>query len=44
VLRAVLADDPDAMPPDVALVWRFTRATLAHDAVADKYREEIAKR
>ena len=27
VLRfsAVLADDPDAMPPDVALVWKFTR-------------------
>lgn len=30
VLRAILADDPAAMPPDVALVWRFTRATLAH--------------
>src|SRR5262245_55670032 len=27
VLRAVLADNPDAMPPDVALVWKFTRAT-----------------
>ena len=44
VLRAVLADDPDAMPPDVALVWRFTRATLAHDAAADEYRERIVKR
>jgi hypothetical protein len=43
VLRAVLADDPDAMPPDVALVWRFTRATLVHDAVADTYREEIVR-
>ena len=32
VLRAVLADDPEAMPADVALVWKFTRATLAHDA------------
>jgi len=44
VLRAVLADSPDAMPPDVALVWKFTRATLAHDAAADEYREAIVKR
>jgi len=44
VLRAVLADNPEAMPPDVALVWRFTRATLAHDPAADEYREEIVKR
>jgi len=44
VLRAVLADNPDAMPPDVALVWKFTRATLAHDAAADAYREAIVKR
>jgi len=44
VLRAVLADDPDAMPPDVALAWKFTRATLAHDAAADEYREAIVKR
>ncbi len=44
VLRAVLADDPGAMPADVALVWRFTRATLAHDAAADEYRDEIVKR
>ena len=44
VLRAVLTDNPDAMPAEVALVWRFTRATLAHDAAADGYREEIVKR
>jgi hypothetical protein len=44
VLRAVLADNPDAMPPDVALVWKFTRATLAHDAAADEYSEAIVKR
>ena len=44
VLRAVLADNPDAMQPDVALVWKFTRATLAHDRATDAYREEIAKR
>src|SRR3954470_1088172 len=44
VLRAVLADNPDAMPPDVLLVSKFTRATLAHDAAADEYREAIVKR
>ncbi|MGH7635640.1 MAG: hypothetical protein ACRENC_18060, partial [Gemmatimonadaceae bacterium] len=44
VLRAVLTDDPDAMPPDVALVWKFTRATLAHDVVADEYRDAIVRR
>src|SRR3954454_13505810 len=44
VLRALLADQPDAMPPDVALVWKFTRATLAHDAATDEYRDAIVKR
>jgi hypothetical protein len=44
VLRAVLTDNPDAMPTDVALAWRFTRATLAHDPLADEYREAIVKR
>ena len=44
VLRAVLDENPDAMPSDVALVWRFTRATLAHDPTADAYREAIVKR
>ena len=44
ILRAVLADDPDAMPPDVAMVWKFTHATLAHDAAADVHREAIVKR
>jgi hypothetical protein len=44
ILRAVLADDPGAMTPEVALAWNFTRATLAHDVVADEYREEIVKR
>src|SRR5215468_1458504 len=44
VLHAVLADNPEAMPPDVALVWKFTCATLAHDAAADVYREAIVKR
>jgi alkylhydroperoxidase family enzyme len=44
VLRAVLAGNPGAMPPEVALVWKFTLATLAHDAAADEYREAIVKR
>jgi hypothetical protein len=44
VLRAVLADNLEAMPPDVALAWRFTRAMLAHDAAADDYREVIVER
>ena len=44
VLRAVLADNPEAMPPDVALVWKFTRATLAHDTAAYEYREAIVQR
>jgi hypothetical protein len=28
----------------VRLAWKFTRATLAHDAAADEYREAIVKR
>lgn len=43
VLRAILRDDVAAMPEDVALAWRFTRATLAHDAAADGYRREIVR-
>jgi len=44
VLRAVLAGQPDAMPPDVALVWRFTLATLTHEPEADGYRDAIVQR
>jgi hypothetical protein len=44
VLRAVLTDNPDAMTPDVALAWRFARATLAHDPAADDYRAVILER
>jgi hypothetical protein len=40
----VLADNLGGMPPNVALVWKFRRATLAHDAAADEYREAIVKR
>ena len=44
VLRAILMEDSAAMPDDVALAWRFTRATIDHDPAADTYREEIARR
>src|SRR5262245_29429663 len=44
ILRAVLRDDVAAMPDDVALAWRFTKATLAHDPAADDYRAVIHER
>ncbi len=44
VLRAVLTEDAAAMPDEVALAWRFTRATIDHDPSADRYRDEIVKR
>ena len=44
VLRAVLADNPESMPPDVRLVWNFTQATLARAAAADEYRAAIVRR
>ena len=44
VLRAVLTENVDAMPDDVALAWRFTRATIDHDPAADRFREEIVRR
>ena len=44
VLRAVLTEDPAAMPDEVALAWRFTRAVLDHDPAADRYRAEIVRR
>jgi hypothetical protein len=43
VLRAILTEDPARMPGEVALAWRFTRATLDHDPRADEYRDEIVK-
>jgi len=44
ILRAILTDDFAAMPDDVALAWRFTKAVLAHDPAADEYRAEILQR
>ena len=38
VLRAILAEDAAAMPDDVVLAWRFTRAALDHDPTVDEYR------
>src|SRR5262245_62882075 len=43
VLRAVLNEQPSEMPPEIALTWRFTRATLDHDPRADEYRDEIVR-
>ena len=43
-LRAILAEDAAAMPDDVALAWRFTRAALDHDPTVDEYRQEIVRR
>jgi hypothetical protein len=44
VLRAILNEDAEAMPDDVFLAWRFTRATLDHDPAASEYREAIVER
>ncbi len=44
VLRAILSEDVRAMPDDVALAWRFTRAALDHDPIVDEYRQEIVRR
>jgi len=44
ILRAILRDDVAAMPDDVALAWRFTKAILAHDPAADDYRAVILER
>ena len=44
VLRAILTDDVAAMPDEVALAWRFTKAVLAHDPASDKYRAVILER
>jgi alkylhydroperoxidase family enzyme len=43
-LRAILTDDVAAMPDEVALAWRFTKAVLAHDQAADDYRAVILER
>ena len=44
VLRAIVARDFVAMPDEVALVVRFTEATLRHVPEADELREEVVRR
>ena len=44
VLRAIVADDEDAMSEDVRLVTRYTRASLRHDIDAEGFRDEIVRR
>ena len=43
-LKAIVSGDLAAMPDDVALAVRFTRATLRHDWEADALREEVVRR
>jgi hypothetical protein len=43
-LRAIVSGDLAAMPDDVALAVRFTRATLRHDWEADTLREDVVLR
>jgi hypothetical protein len=44
VVRAVVAGDVGAMPDDVALAFRFARASLDRDPEADALREEVVRR
>ena len=44
-LRAILAGEQGALPPDAALGFRFARAVLARDvAEGDRLREEVVSR
>jgi len=43
-IRAILAGDERAMPPDAALGYRFAQMTLRHDPAADELREQIVTR
>jgi hypothetical protein len=43
ILRAIVAGEEGSMNDDARLGWRFTHATLAHDASADALREEIVR-
>jgi hypothetical protein len=44
VLRAIVTRDFAAMPEEVALVVRFTEATLRHAPEADELREDVVRR
>jgi alkylhydroperoxidase family enzyme len=43
ILRAVVARDFAAMPPEVALAVRFAQKTMAHAPEADELREEVVR-
>ena len=43
ILRAIIAADVHAMPDDVLLAYRFTKATLAHDASTNELREQVLR-
>ena len=43
ILRAVVARDFAAMPPEVALAVRFAQKTIAHAPEADELREEVVR-
>lgn len=43
LLRAALANDPAAMPADIAAAYRFGRAVAAHDGEADERRLELER-
>ena len=44
VVRAVVAGDVDAMPDDVALAYRFARASLDRAPEAEELRNEVVRR
>ena len=44
VLRAILARNEQAMPPDAALGFHFAEALLRHDRRADDLRSEVLRR
>lgn len=43
-LQAAARRDPDAMPADMALAWRYATAALQHDPAADELREQALAR
>lgn len=43
-LQAAARRDPEAMPADMALAWRFADATLRHDPETDALREQALAR
>jgi hypothetical protein len=44
ILQAIVKGDEKAMPDEIALAVRFTKAVLNHDPSADEYRTQIVRR